>query len=333
MATPAFPPDLVVDVHDLAAIILDCHAQLENKFAQTQLVELNRGTTPFQTVANDTLQPEWAWSLSPSQRRVAYILQRQNAVDPDTRVTIDAFAHPDGVKTPDGKALSRKELEDVFWRCKTFDSGYVLAYVAQQVFDALPPTTTLRARTSQGHTVTCKAADVTVAEVEIRPREACWISNIGVAHHFTGFDASVPWVWLFLGAPTSPDPEKDTRVVLDLAVAQLGARGLGGELFALERGMHYYDSILDRHAEQLTEIVLSQKLMLSPPDVRAHGEAVKARVLRRLAEVVRDAYFCRYCGKEGVELQCSRCKVAQFCRECQGHGWKYHKKWCKPTGA
>ncbi|EKM53254.1 uncharacterized protein PHACADRAFT_124757 [Phanerochaete carnosa HHB-10118-sp] len=77
---------------------------------------------------------------------------------------------------------------------------------------------------------------------------------------------------------------------------------------------------------------LSSKITLSPPRVRAHGDAVKVMVLERLGKIASgNDQFCRYCGKDKVNLQCSRCKKAYFCQECVNQGWKYHKRWCQPS--
>ena len=324
--TPTFPANLVVDVHDLAAIILDCHSQLESRFTSTQLVEVNRGTTPLQTIPPRLLGLEW----NSVPKRIAYILKEKDVAPP--RVTLGAFAHSEGVKTPDGQPLARKDLEDIFWRCKCFDSGYVLTYVAQQVFDALPPTATLSIRTSQGYTTACAPSETTVAEVAVLPREACVHVVMDKEQHLSGFDGPMPWIWLFIGKPSSTNPDIDTRAVLDLAVTQIGGRGRGGELFALERGVHYYDSVLNKHAADLGgDMKLSVKITLSPPHIRAHGDAVKAMVLERLAKIAAgNDQFCRYCGKDEVNLQCSGCKKAYFCQECVKQGWKYHKRWCQP---
>lgn len=324
---PTFPPDLIVDVHDLAAIILDCHAQLESTFARTQLVEINRGATALQTVPEAMLGAEWL----ETPKKVAYILQDQGCDAP--RVTLDTFAHPQGVKTPSDQPLSRKDLEDVYWRCKCFDSGYVLTYVAQQVIDALPSTTTLCVKTSQGYTVTCAPSETTVAEVAVVVREPCIHVILDKEQHLSGFNGPLPWVWLFIGKPSSTDPDIDTRAALDLAVAQIGGRGRGGELFALERGVHYYDAVLNKYAVDLGgDMKLSAKIVLSPPGIRAHGDAVKAMVLQRLAKIASgNDQFCRYCGRDEVTLHCSRCKKAYFCKECVNQGWKYHKRWCQPA--
>ncbi|GJE92449.1 zinc finger MYND domain-containing protein [Phanerochaete sordida] len=248
------------------------------------------------------------------------------------RVTLDTFASPEGVRTPDDQPLSRKDLEDVYWRCKTFDSGYVLAYVAQQVFDALPPTATLSIRTSQGYDVTCAPKDTTVAEIAVLAREPCMHVVLDGEQNLSGFDGPLPWIWLFLGAPESEKPDIDTRAVLDLGLAQLGGHGSGGEHFALERGVHYLDVVLNRFAVDLGgDLKLSHKITLSPPVVRAHGDAVKAMVLQRLAKVAGgNDQFCRHCGKDEITLLCSRCKKAYFCKECLNQGWKYHKRWCHP---
>jgi hypothetical protein len=47
--------------------------------------------------------------------------------------------------------LSELELEMYFWDIRHHDSGYKLAHAMQLVLDALPTTTKLRIRTSQGH--------------------------------------------------------------------------------------------------------------------------------------------------------------------------------------
>lgn len=336
MSSQTFPRDLVVDVHDIAAIILNCHAQLETEFAGYQLVEVNRGSTPLQTLPEGTLPPEW---YIMRHRSVVYILKKEpNAPSP---VTIDTFAHPNGVKTPNGEPLSRKELEDVFWRCKCFNSGNVLTYVAQQVFDALPSSSKLLARTSQGHTVTCAAHETTVAEIAVKSREACLHvvyndrpdlgpTKVDLGHRLSGFDGSFQWVWLFIGPPTSSSIREDARVALDLSISQIGGRGCGFEFFALEKTAHHYENVLLKFAVDLGEdMKLSAKQMLTPVNVQ-HGDAVKRLVLERLAKVVAgDDHFCRYCGKDNVDLICSRCKKAHFCRECQALGWKYHKRWCQ----
>lgn len=326
MSLPAFPDNLRVDVHDLATIILDCHARLETTFAGYQLLEVNRGVTPLQSLPEGVLPPEWHVVLGD---RIAYILKKEpNAPSP---ITTETFAHPSGVKTPDGQPLTRKELEDVFWRCKCYNSGSVLVYIAQQVLRALPASTQLVARTSQGHTLTFPPHETAVAELLVEPRSACLHvqhaarpdlgpARVDMRQQLSGFDGGIPWPWLLLGTATSRDPDADARVALDL----------GGEPFALERSGHHYDRVLPRGARDLgADMRLSELQCLSPVDIRAHGEAVKVLVLERLARIAAgDDHFCGYCGKEEVDLRCSRWQKAYFCAGCQALGWKYHKRWC-----
>ena len=59
------------------------------------------------------------------------------------------------------------------------------------------------------------------------------------------------------------------------------------------------------------------------------AEALVDAVMGRVFKLANgDDDFCRYCGKEGVNTRCSKCKKARFCQACVGLGWKYHKVWC-----
>ncbi|RPD81808.1 hypothetical protein L226DRAFT_607055 [Lentinus tigrinus ALCF2SS1-7] len=290
----SIPDDLVVDVHDLAATILDAHARTEPYFPGGQLVEINRGITSPTTLPSHVFAPEWHAAQIGGKKRVAYILKKDSSAS--ERISIDTFASPQGVKVSGGKELTRRELEDVFWRCKTFNNGYVLAYVAQRVFDSLPPTAKLRARTSAKHEVVCKPSDVTVAEIDIVAKEACLIldheprpdlgpSRVNLSQHFTGFDGIMPWVFLLIGEPKSEDLETDPRVVLDLVTSQLGGRGGGGEVFSLERAFDYHEKVLPNVANELEKYVLSGKIRLSEDALRARGDALVEVVMGRLGKI------------------------------------------------
>ncbi|OSD06032.1 hypothetical protein PYCCODRAFT_1431850 [Trametes coccinea BRFM310] len=334
------PDDFVVDIHDLAAIILDAHAQTEPIFAHSQLREVYRGDGTLATFSEHFLDPLWhSLAFDPTQKRVAYILENDTTSE---RVTLDTFASPKGVKTPGGRELTRRELEVVYWRCKDYDNGYVLSHVAQQVFDRLPPTATLRARTSTKHEILCRPSDVAVGEIDIRPKEACLIvtieprpesgpSAVNMQQHLSGFTDSTSWVFLVIGKAQSINMDADSRVVLDLTLPQIGGRGGGGELFALERTIVYHHQVLARVADEFEGYKLSGKLNPSPEHShrRQRADALVELVMARLARVAAgDDHFCRYCGKDGVETRCSKCKKAYFCPPCQALGWKYHKVWC-----
>ncbi|GBE78171.1 hypothetical protein SCP_0110540 [Sparassis crispa] len=338
MPRPNFPGNFVLDLHDLAAIILSCHAQTEDRFANAQLVEINCGDTPLLTLPSHVLPLEWHYHVNASQKRVAYIV-RTNSEAPE-RTTLDTFVALEGVRASGNCTLSRRELEDVFWRCKDFDSGYVLAYVAQSVIEALPASASIRARTSSGFELICSPSDVVIGEIRVRPHEACLMvdyeprpdlgpSKVNMTQHLSGFDSGLSWIYLLLGKAVAADLEVDTRVVLDLVLPQIGGRGGGGELFALERGIDYHQKVLPKYASEFEGLKMSEKLMLSPPDIQRRGDALTNMVLAQLGKVIggQDG-FCRYCGEDGVETRCSKCKKAYFCKECQVLGWKYHKVWC-----
>ncbi|KAI0768473.1 hypothetical protein BD413DRAFT_126063 [Trametes elegans] len=57
--TISIPDDFVLDVHDLAAIVLDVHAQTEPLFPHAQLLEVNRGASPFTTFPKHFPHPSW----------------------------------------------------------------------------------------------------------------------------------------------------------------------------------------------------------------------------------------------------------------------------------
>ena len=140
----SIPEDFVLDVHNLASIILDTHARTEVLFSKVQLLEVNRGDKPLFSLPPSILPPQWYTALVDGQQRVLFILKSDSHAA--ERTTVDTFASPEGVKTSDERELTRRDVEDIFWRCKTFNGGYLLAYVAQRVFDSLPPTATLRVR-------------------------------------------------------------------------------------------------------------------------------------------------------------------------------------------
>ena len=53
-----------------------------------------------------------------------------------------------------------------------------------------------------------------------------------------------------------------------------------------------------------------------------------AHTLARLARMAQGAdNFCRYCGKDDMNMCCSKCKKAHFCPSCAAMDWKYHKVW------
>jgi hypothetical protein len=129
------------------------------------------------------------------------------------------------------------------------------------------------------------------------------------------------------GHPASQDIEADTRIVLDLAIGQLGGRGDGDELFALERRSQYHHAVLARVAHELEGEFKMSRLT---GELKGRSNEMARHVLRRLRGIVVDGVddLCRYCGKDGVGTRCSRCRKAHLCPECHTLAWKYHEKWC-----
>jgi hypothetical protein len=342
----AFPENIDVDLHDVAALILDALWQSDTRLPTSKLVEILHAESDPRALPNrlgNLLHPEWF--LNSSTQKVAYFVKYPTPGDEEASdsapVSIDAFLHPELEET--SRPTSRKEIEEIYWRCKLFNNGYLATYVAQQTLLALPASTNVHARTSTGFQISFKPgpATITVNELSTMPKKPCMILNYCMRSdisdttvdreiHMTGFQPSTAWVYLLLGPATSTDLEEDQRVILDLAIAEFGGRGGGGELFAMEKGSYYHWNVLPSVAHELEgEMKLSQLMVFSDPALRAKGDEIVQRVLQRLKAVVVDGAdnFCRYCGKGDVGQRCSKCKKA-FCPACHRLGWKYHKKWC-----
>ncbi|KAL1952152.1 hypothetical protein VTO73DRAFT_1301 [Trametes versicolor] len=340
MASPVPPPPPggpCLDMHDLAAMILHAHATVDGTpFATSKIVEVNRNGAPFQTLTAQEAPHGWFDPGGPL-RRVAYALYNApQGVPAGGKISVDTFPSPTGIFNPANadRTLTRRELEDVFWRCKDYDQGYQLAYVAQRVFDSLDGTGIhLRARTSTGYELIFSPAELSVGTATITPREACVIMSADESDirpmSFSGFDGPIPWPYLVLGNVA----DLDRCVVLDLALPQIGGRGLGGELFALERHGDYLARVLPQYAEvhHVGHLTLRIVPRSATVEMRARAEALAEAVVLRLNGLGRDeTNYCRYCGAPGIITRCVVCKTSFFCQPCHKLGWKYHKKWCTP---
>lgn len=152
----------------------------------------------------------------------------------------------------------------------------------------------------------------------------------------TGEGGAIPWVYLAFGGPSvaRSEFELDGRVALDLASPLLsGMRGLGGEVFSLEKMQDYHSKVLPTGGEEMdTEMYLSGRIgSVGPPKLPDHvkvakelAERVKGRVHGKMSG---GQTSCGYCGKNGPKFKCNGCKIATFCSgRCQKMGWIYHKK-------
>ena len=172
-----------------------------------------------------------------------------------------------------------------------------------------------------------------VQELLISPHESCYISEYSqhttqYKEHFSGFGEKIRWAALLLGDPL----KAEERVVLDLAITQIGGRGLGGELFALERRQEYLDKLLPayatRDAQHDKETYMFNPLSYSETRMKRQGPLTD-HVADRLDKLAQgEVEFCGYCGKDDVQTRCSKCEQAYFCESCVRQGWKYHKAWC-----
>jgi len=217
-----------------------------------------------------------------------------------------------------------------------------LVYAMQQVLDSLPRSTKIAVRTkNRAHNIIFPPSEFSIMEMDIRAHElthiVCMSAILGTSkavkrQHITGGDGGfMPWMSLFLGKPTSADPDKDARVVLDLACTMLGGRGPAGEIFALQRGKEYLDETLAKVADDLGgEMKLSGRTVHRRNDREELGR-LAAAVVERIRRVVVDGVpFCAHCGSPDATMRCSRCKKVHFCsKEHQVGGWSFHKIYCE----
>jgi len=281
------------------------------------------------------------------RKKVFYVEEEEN---PDA-VAVDRFAfkHPEFTSSME---FSETDFETMFWRLRDYDYGFVLAHAMQNVLDDLDEKTfKIRIRTSKGYCLTLNPSTFCIAECNVFAREVTYIckviktprlgpSKVGARHYINGGKSYVPWVYLLFGGPdvANTSPELDNRVALDLAIPLLsGTRGLGKEVFALERMEDYHSEVLSKGAfESAENITLSGRISsASKPDKGALARTLKKKVQDRIYNIKEHGKgSCGYCGKESPGSSCAGCKKAKFCdKRCQTMGWKYHKTWCKKDAA
>ncbi|OBZ79520.1 hypothetical protein A0H81_00584 [Grifola frondosa] len=121
-------------------------------------------------------------------------------------VTIDTFASPEGVKSSLGRDLTRRDLKT--------SSG-----VAKTLITAI----------SLCREIICAPHQTGIAEIDIRPKEACLMINYESCpgpglQHLSGFDPSMLWIYLVIGPAVTSEPSEDPFVALDLVTPQIGFR-------------------------------------------------------------------------------------------------------------
>ncbi|EJC97889.1 uncharacterized protein FOMMEDRAFT_162230 [Fomitiporia mediterranea MF3/22] len=336
----SFPEKLVLDLHDLATIVLRERLFSQTQFRYSQLYEICNDSEKATCLPSDA---QATWTSLPDPK-VGYFLREPSEVAEDAPATEPYdFLHENfkGKDIPD-----EQSLETIFWRVKHHDSGFVLAHALQLVLDALPESTKLRICTSQGHRIECKARSSAVAEMNILPKMTSYICNIrarpdlgpnkvDIDQHYTGGELNgIPWLYLIFGEKedATGDVLTDRRVAVDLVAPMLGLRGLGNEVFAMEQIGVYHHKLLSKVAGESEEYVLSGRILMADEDKARASADIATRVLARLQKITRgEEVYCAYCGRDEAESMCENCHgKARYCSpECQKKGWRYHKVWCK----
>jgi len=334
----------IVDLHDLVTILLRERLLTESRFKYARLAEVNDGSTPRTFIPQYIPLPVYD-NLPSNPPRINYFLNDDTTQRTDTPTEPSTFPHPDLARSSPAP-IPYPDLELLFWRIRHYDAGYILAAALQQVLDALPSSTSLLIRTSRGYTLRTSPTDFTIAEAPLKPSNATYVckitqspgvrpAQIRMTQYITGTDGKdLPWVYLLFGGPSVArrEPNRDGRVAVDLISPLIGLRGLGGEVFILERLADIRDKLLT-NPWQPEELVLSGRIVASPPRIQQYNESkdLAERVSKRFEAIQSgEELFCAYCGKTAPAAQCGGCRKSKYCNtQCQSMGWKYHKRWCK----
>ena len=334
-----------VDLHDLATILLRERLLSEPRFKHSHLKEINDGSAP-RTLLPHTLLPVLDDLPKNIPHLAFFLVENPNEIPgiPErTAVT----------RTGGNYYVTDLELEMYFWSIRHHDSGYTLAHAMQLVLDALPSTMKLCIRTSRGHFLTLPVSSFSIVEVPVRALTNTYICNmkprerpesdnnddghksVNLAQHTTGGTGFFPWVYMLFqgdGVGIAEQQQQRLQVVLDLVSPMLFFRGLGGEIFSMERVKEYHAELLPQGALEGRDIKHSERIMFPPNEARENSEAAQLseRVLARFLKIMEGEAFCAYCGKEMAKSVCTGCRKTRYCdKKCQKRGWKYHKTWCK----
>jgi hypothetical protein len=331
-----------VDLHDLATILLRERLLSETRFKHSHLREINDGSVPRIILAHTPLPA--LDDLPKNIPHLAFFLVENASQIPKIPEPTDA------TRSGGNYDASEMELEMYFWGVRHHNSGYTLVHAMQLVLDALPTTTKLRIRTSQGHFLIVPASSFSIVEVPIMALTNTYICNMkpqerpesdghthfSLTQHTTGGSGSFPWVYILFGGDGIANAQS-LQVVLDLVSPLLCFRGLGGEIFSMECLEEYHTKLLSQGALEGRPFKHSNRIrfrLKNEQDSRVQEDSevvqLSERVLTRLSKIMEGETFCAYCGKEMAKSLCTVCRKARYCdKKCQTKGWKYHKTWCK----
>lgn len=262
------------------------------------------------------------------------------------------------------RELDSEVVETIFWRVHTHNRNFLLHHALQIVLDTLPPKqTTLRIRTSSGDVLSTSPRSFIITEMDVTPLSLLYIANFerrpdskvfkNVAvtinqytHGEQGIGLSYPWISLtFVPSSKRPSPDEPPdadeiasenspdNISLDLCLPGLNnVRGLGHEIFALEKSSIYHNKLLPKGCDADILPIHSSRIDALSPERAQPAHELAGRVLTRLEKILTTGQrYCAYCGKEDPKTQCSRCKGKNiYCGQtCQKKAWPYHKVWCK----
>lgn len=343
-----FPEDTVLDLHDLVGILLHEYQQTERRFRYSKLLEVADGTKFPSCLPTKELE-RWA---KMGGRKVGYFLLDPQEIPPANAPLVEPseFLHSSFVSP---RLLDTEDVESIYWRVRLALANNTggLLYALQCILRAFTASVTLRVRTSQGHSLTCSAHAFKIKGSVVIYKEGLHIGHIksyiddswltpqrriNVKHYqFCELHLDDEWLYMVF---QSEDSSKN-NVVLDLASLVIGSRGLGGEIFTLEKEETYQEKVLMKVVEVCDDSDDEEERTydrIDPPPAMddsliAQDTWVINRVLRRLVRICQGIeVFCSYCGRPQAPSRCSKCAVARYCGQaCQKKAWKYHKVWCK----
>jgi hypothetical protein len=229
----------VLDLHDLAAILLHEWSLLEPSFRTSRLVEVaEKGSPPTgEYLAQFGSTPAFLRYIFNHPRSKAFYTMDENIPNSPP---VDRWSFKPDDWTDSKKSYSETDFETMFFQIKNHNNGYTLSHAMQMVIDNLSKGINLRIRTSQGHAFTLSnPSDFTIAEIDVVPnyiQYTCRLTKLPpstkaeVSENISGEQGSIPWPCLVFGGSdvSSTNPDLDGRVSLDLASTFLcGMRGMG----------------------------------------------------------------------------------------------------------
>ncbi|KAL5501702.1 hypothetical protein ACEPAH_8962 [Sanghuangporus vaninii] len=304
-----FPENILLDLHDIIGILLRERLLSDTRFGRAKLLEVSDGAWPASSLPIEQ-QRAFIDCEAPKVGYFLKLLGEKPGGDEDSVVEPHIFLH-EGLRTQ--RELDVEEVESIFWAVKNHDSGFLLHHALQLVLDYLPKSATLRIRTSDGYSFTSTPQSFMVAEMDVLPKKTIFINathprtvvNNGKKREihmdqyvFGEHFFAEPWVCLVFPpeekelSQKKPNRDDDKCVVLDINLPVLGARGPGGEPFALERRNVYHNKLLPRAGtEEDLDLTQSPRIHATSREKAQPAVDLAKRILGRLERFARKEEF------------------------------------------